>query len=174
MRSAVLDTGLAHLYREHGAALMAVLTRVTGGDVHLAADILQETAMRAWLHPEVRNEDGNWNRAWLVTVARRIAIDHLRAARVRVTEVGDEHVETRFARVEDETQRTVDRIEVRAALASLSEKSRTMLISTYFEGRTVAELAGALDIPEGTVKSRTYYALRSLRAVLIKRGHRAG
>ncbi|WP_033344314.1 sigma-70 family RNA polymerase sigma factor [Catenuloplanes japonicus] len=165
-----ISEGLELLYREHGAALMAALTRVTGGDVHQAADILQETAIRAWKHPEARNAEGTWNRAWLLTVARRIAIDHLRAARVRVTEVSDEHLEGR-ARVEDTAQRALDRMEVRAALASLPETSRRMLVGTYFEGRTVAEMAGVLGIPEGTVKSRTFYALKSLRRALLQRGY---
>ncbi|MFI5841751.1 sigma-70 family RNA polymerase sigma factor [Catenuloplanes sp. NPDC051500] len=166
-----ISDGLELLYREHGAALMAALTRVTGGDVHQAADILQETAIRAWRHPEVRNAEGGWNRAWLLTVARRIAIDHLRAARVRVIEVSDDLLEARTARTEDAAQRAIDRLEVRAALASLPETSRRMLVATYFEGRTVAEMAGALGIPEGTVKSRTFYAMKSLRRALIKRGY---
>jgi RNA polymerase sigma-70 factor, ECF subfamily len=165
-----ISDGLELLYQEHGAALLAVLTRLTGGDAHQAADILQETAIRAWRHPEVRNAEGTWNRAWLLTVARRIAIDHIRAARVRVAEVGDEHLEERTARTEDAAQRVIDRIEVRAALASLPETSRRMLVGTYFEGRTVAEMAGALGIPEGTVKSRTFYAMMSLRKALILRG----
>lgn len=165
-----ISDGLGLLYQEHGAALLAALTRVTG-DAHQAADILQETAIRAWRHPEVRNAEGTWNRAWLLTVARRIAIDHLRAARIRVTEISDEHLEARTARVEDAAQRALDRLEVRAALASLPETSRRMLVGTYFEGRTVAEMAGALGIPEGTVKSRTFYAMKSLRKALIRRGY---
>ncbi|MDP9795108.1 RNA polymerase sigma-70 factor (ECF subfamily) [Catenuloplanes nepalensis] len=168
-----ISDGLDNLYREHGAALMITLTRVTG-DPHLAADLLQETAIRAWQHPGARNEAGNWNRAWLVTVARRIAIDHLRAVRARVVTVGDEQLETRSARVEDEAPRALDRMEVRAALASLSDNSRKVIVGTYFEGRTVAELAGTLGIPEGTVKSRTFYAMKTLRAALIRRGYLTG
>ncbi|MDR7275169.1 sigma-70 family RNA polymerase sigma factor [Catenuloplanes atrovinosus] len=173
MRAGISD-GLEDLYREHGAVLLATLTRVTGGDAHLAADVLQETAIRAWQHPEARNECGTWNRAWLITVARRIAIDHLRSARARTIAVADEHLEGRIARAEDEAPRMIDRLEVRAALASLSDSYRKIIVSTYFEGRTVAELAGALGIPEGTVKSRTFYALKSLRAALIRRGYLDG
>ncbi|GAB7036412.1 sigma-70 family RNA polymerase sigma factor [Catenuloplanes niger JCM 9533] len=172
MRVAISD-GLENLYREHGTALMVTLTRVTG-DAHLAADLLQETAIRAWQHPDARNEAGTWNRAWLLTVARRIAIDHVRAARVRVVMVGDEHLESRAARVDDEARRTIDRMEVRAAIASLPDNSRKILVGAYFEGRSVAELAGSLGIPEGTVKSRTFYALKSLRTALIRRGYLTG
>ena len=47
-----------------------------------------------------------------------------------------------------------------------------MLLETYYRGRSVAEAATALGVPEGTVKSRTYYALRALRLALEERGWR--
>jgi RNA polymerase sigma-70 factor (ECF subfamily) len=56
------------------------------------------------------------------------------------------------------------------ALANLSVDHRQVLIETYYRGRSVAEAAAALGIPPGTVKSRTYYALRALRLVLEERG----
>ena len=43
-------------------------------------------------------------------------------------------------------------------------------METYFRGRSVAEAAVVLGVPAGTVKSRTYYALRALRATLEERG----
>jgi RNA polymerase sigma-70 factor (ECF subfamily) len=56
------------------------------------------------------------------------------------------------------------------ALATLSADHRRVLVETYFRGRSVAEAAVALGVPPGTVKSRTYYALRALRAALEERG----
>ena len=53
-----------------------------------------------------------------------------------------------------------------ARLASLSPEHRGVLVELYYRARSPAEIATELGIPEGTVKSRTYYALRRLRAAL--------
>jgi RNA polymerase sigma-70 factor (ECF subfamily) len=49
---------------------------------------------------------------------------------------------------------------------------RRVLVATYYRGLSVAEAANVLGVPAGTVKSRTYYALRALRLVLEERGIR--
>ena len=72
--------------------------------------------------------------------------------------------------VDDDVDRALDARQVTDALASLSVDHRQVLIETYYRGRSVAEAATALGVPPGTVKSRTYYALRALRLVLEERG----
>lgn len=147
--------------------------RLTSGDRHRAEDIVQETLLRAWNHPEARSADGQWSRAWLFTVARRIAIDQLRAAQARPVELSDERIEG-FSRVEDDIDRLLDAREVRAAIADLPERLRTALVAIYFQERSIAEAAELLDVPLGTVKSRTFYALRALRDALVARGFNLG
>ena len=56
------------------------------------------------------------------------------------------------------------------ALAALSPEHREVLVEIYYRGRSVAEAAETIGVPPGTVKSRTYYALRSLRLRLEERG----
>ncbi len=51
---------------------------------------------------------------------------------------------------------------VAAALAQLTPEHREVLVQTHWLGRSVAETAAELGIPPGTVKSRTYYAVRAL------------
>lgn len=59
---------------------------------------------------------------------------------------------------------------VAEALASLRPDHREVLVATYYRGRSVAEAAATLGIPAGTVKSRTFYALKALKLALQERG----
>ncbi len=163
------DGALRELSEMHGSALLGFLIRLTRGDPHKAEDILQETLIRAWRHPEARGPDGTWSRPWLFTVARRIAIDHLRASQVRPAEMSDERLYER-APADDGIERLIDAGEVRAALRSLPDRLRDVLIEVYFRERSVAEAAAVLNVPPGTVKSRTFYALAALRDALVARG----
>ncbi|EFL42937.1 RNA polymerase ECF-subfamily sigma factor [Streptomyces griseoflavus Tu4000] len=157
---------LAALQREHGRPLFALLLRLCDGDRQRAEDLVQETLVRAWQHPEaLRAEHFDSVRPWLLTVARRLAIDARRARQARPAEVGDAVLEN--ARViSDHAERAAAALDVRKAVKTLTPEHREVLVLVYFQGASVAEAATALGIPPGTVKSRAYYALRALRRVL--------
>ena len=70
------------LYDEHAAALWRYAVRLTG-DPARAEDVVQETLLRAWQHPEVTDDGERSARAWLFTVARNLIIDERRSARSR-------------------------------------------------------------------------------------------
>jgi len=61
---------------------------------------------------------------------------------------------------------SIDEAGVRAAIAALPGPQRQVLAEIYYRDRSVAETARILQIPPGTVRSRTFYGLRALRRVL--------
>jgi RNA polymerase sigma-70 factor, ECF subfamily len=168
------------LYAEHGGALLRYAMHLTGGDSQRAEDLVQETIVRAWRHPDALADRPA--RPWLFAVARNLAVDAHRARQSRPSEVGQAAFDTLPAH--DDADRTLESWGVppepfplhpephhlAEALASLRPDHRTVIVETYYRGCSVAEAAATLGIPAGTVKSRTYYALKALKLALQERG----
>jgi RNA polymerase sigma-70 factor, ECF subfamily len=154
------------LYAEHGGALLRYALHLTGGDRQRAEDLVQETIVRAWRHPEALADRPA--RPWLFAVARNLAVDAYRARQSRPPEVGQAVLDTLPA--DDDADRTLESWAVAEALASLRPDHRRVIVETYYRGCSVAEAAATLGIPPGTVKSRTFYALKALKLALQERG----
>ena len=159
---------LRTLHAEHGDALFAHAVRLCDGDRQRAEDLVQETLLRAWRHPEALDPDRGSARAWLFTTARHLAIDAWRRRTARVGEVITDALPEPPA--VDETERAVEAWTIADALAKLSEPHRRVIVECFYRGRSVAEAATAIGVPPGTVKSRTHYAMRALRLVLEEMG----
>jgi RNA polymerase sigma-70 factor, ECF subfamily len=159
---------LRAMFAEHGDALYAHALRLASGDRQRAEDLVQETLLRAWRHPDALNPDRGSVRAWLFTTARNLAIDSWRRRSVRVGEVITDSPPEPVS--DDETDRTVEAWLIADALDRLSAVHREVLVECFYQGRSVAEAATRLGVPAGTVKSRTHYALRSLRLILEEMG----
>ena len=71
---------------------------------------------------------------------------------------------------DDPVERMLNVDAVRAALATLPDRFREIIIEVHIRDRPINEVAESLGIPPGTVKSRTYYALRAMREALEARG----
>jgi RNA polymerase sigma-70 factor (ECF subfamily) len=159
---------MRQLHDEHAAALWSFCMRLTGQDGAHAEDIVQETLLRAWRNSDVLGQSQGSLRAWLFTVARNIVIDEWRTKRSRsemsVADVPD------VADGVDRTDGLILSWVVAEALSTLSPEHRAVLLECYYRGDSVAEAAQRLGVPEGTVKSRTHYALRALRLALEEMG----
>jgi RNA polymerase sigma factor (sigma-70 family) len=148
--------------RVFGLALMIL------GDRDEAEDAAQEAFLRAWRHAEAYDPRRGAVAAWLLAIARNVAIDHgrLRRAepvdpRVLLMDAVDPAASPEERRIAGE-----DADRLRAALATLPEEQRRALLLAAFFGRTAREI-GALDgTPVGTVKTRIRTGLLRLHAML--------
>jgi len=165
-KNAADDAFVRALYAEHGGALLRYALHLTSGDRQKAEDLVQETVVRAWRHPEALADRPA--RPWLFAVARNLAVDAYRARQARPPETDPEAFDTLPA--DDDADRMLESWAVAEALASLRPAHRSVIVETYYRGCSVAEAAAALGIPPGTVKSRTYYAMKALKLALQERG----
>ena len=125
-----------------------------------AEDVAQEAMLRAHRRFE-RLRDRAHFRAWLVRISFRLALDRLRAAKRRQMREAQWVYENSRARTHSgenaEFQRQFDR-----AMDDLPEKQRMVLLLAAMEGHTLDEVSVLLAVPVGTVKSRLFFARKTL------------
>jgi len=157
---------LSAVYEAHGPALLHFVRRLTSDPV-MAEDVVQEALLRAWKSPSILEQSDDSVRAWLFRVARNLVIDDWRSARHN-REIGTEQLDEH--QVPDGVDAALDAWLVEDALSAISREHRVVIVSAYYLGRSIADIAAEQGIPEGTVKSRLHYALRGLRLALQERG----
>jgi RNA polymerase sigma-70 factor (ECF subfamily) len=155
---------IAGLYADSGAFVLSYVNSLLK-DRYLAEDVVQETMLRAWQHCDQFSPEKGSVRGWLMRVAHNIAMDKVRMRRSRPTEVAEDSA-PEAGISEDHSDAALTAIEVQHALTRLSPAHRDVLEQIYLNGCTAREAAARLGIPEGTVFSRSYYALRILRREL--------
>ena len=159
---------LRALYDEYAGVLHAFVLRYSA-DRQRAEDVVQETLLRAWRNLDAIDPRKGDPRSYLFSIARNILTDEWRAEQRRPRLVRDDTAVEAPA-VTDAVDRMLDGWLVGEALQRLSPQHRSVVQELYFRGRSVAEAAEVLGVPPGTVKSRAYYAVRSLRMVLEEMG----
>jgi RNA polymerase sigma-70 factor (ECF subfamily) len=159
------------LYRRYARFAYGLAYRLTT-NAALAQDVVQEAFLALWRAPEAYDAHRGPFRTFFLALVHHRAVDAIRREeRMRTRGERAANLEPSASEdiadaVTEESYLVVRRGEVRAALATLSADQRQVLEMAYFEGRTQVQIAERLGIPLGTVKTRTFAALRKLRAVL--------
>jgi RNA polymerase sigma-70 factor (ECF subfamily) len=157
---------LRALYSSHARPLLVYVQRLVRGDRELAEDIVQETLLRAWQHAgDLAVEQA---RPWLYTVARHLTIDAERSRQARPVETRTEPAER--SATQDDLDAALDACLLADVLDALTPPHREVIVEGFYHGYSTREIAARLNIPDGTVRSRMFYALRALRLALLERG----
>jgi len=151
------------LVRRHQNNLLNFF-RHLGAHMDKAEDLTQETFLRLYQWRQ-RYEPTARFKTFLFTLARHAWVDSLRKEARTVRTAGGELPEyVPDARAHPEHAQT--HLDIREALAALSEKLRAVVVLNVYHGLAYKEIGEILEIPEGTVKSRMFQALRQLRSLL--------
>ena len=155
---------LRELYRRYSGELFGFACNALS-DRDLAEEVVQDVFARAWRHSGDYDPRRASVRTWLYSIARNRVVDARRRAAVRPGVAGGMEPESP-AELDRTLEQAVLRWQVAAALARLSPEHREVIRLAHYGGLTLREIAERKGIPLGTVKSRTSYALRSLRLIL--------
>jgi RNA polymerase sigma factor (sigma-70 family) len=165
---------LAALVERHHAPLMGFLYRITGGDRVLAKDLAQETflrALRAMSRGQYRYP--RLFKPWLYAIAVNLARDHYKQAETRRTDSASDDEAVWEAAIGAEAAQPETRLlsqaeaqQVADAVMALPLHQREAVILRYCQDLSLAEIAEALNVPVGTVKSRLSLGLRRLKEML--------
>jgi RNA polymerase sigma-70 factor (ECF subfamily) len=159
------------LYRRYSAAAHGLALRVTGQDP-LAQEVVHDAFLALWRAPETYDPARGPFRTFFLSLVHHRAVDTVRREE-RLRKRGERAANLEPRLDEDVAEQVVDgsylairRREVLEALRGLSPDQRRVIEMAYFDGYTQARIAEELDIPLGTVKTRTLAAMRKLRQAL--------
>ena len=172
------DAALATLYRRHTPLLRTIIARVVNNDTDVD-DLLQEVFVEIWNRVDSYDEVKGKALGWIVTLARRRAIDRVRRkqaysrAEERLREstlVAAEamHPSTDSEAMNGDTAEIFQRI-----LTTLPPKQREAVQLAYYSGLSQRDIARRTGIPLGTIKTRLELAIRKLRAAILAMGGKA-
>ena len=163
------EDAMAAFYREHGRVVLGQVLLVAG-DRRLAEEILQDTMLAVWRGAgSFRGESSV--RSWVIAIARRQTRDRRRGRRLRV--VDDAFLADQPGPGPGPEVTALDRAElaeVKGAIQELAVPHREVLGLAFGSGLSLPEVAGVLEIPVGTVKSRLAAARTALSRILDEKG----
>jgi RNA polymerase sigma-70 factor, ECF subfamily len=157
------DHSFSYLYDHYSGALYGVIKQIIN-DLELSNDVLQETFVNIWRRIDSYDENKGRLFTWMMNIARNAAIDKTRSKgyqqyqkQVPLTE-GNEMYQN--------IKPGIDDYGLKKVLQRLKEEQRLLVDLSFFQGYTHEQIAKALDMPLGTVKTRIRTALTQLRALL--------
>lgn len=159
------EEAFARLYADTSRRLYGLVLRVVR-DPAQADEVTQEAYLEIWRTAARFDPDRGSALSWLMTIGHRRAVDRVRAAEAtgrRETTYQRRNQEVAHDSTAERAQSGLDAVRVRDALQSLTPMQREALELAYFGGYTHAEVAGMLDLPMGTAKTRIRDGLIRLR-----------
>lgn len=154
---------LAELYAGTASDVLATVIALVV-DTHQAEEVRQEVYLQLWLSAAAVFDPAKGSgRTFVMTVARRRAIDRVRTAE---SARGRENSWQRADRTaQDFSDALLSRVQIQSALQALGERAHT-IIAVYYHGQSYKEIAQNLGVPVTTVKNRHQHALAALRVLI--------
>jgi len=157
------NEAFSYLYDHYSAALYGIIKQIVA-DTELSNDVLQESFVNIWRKIDSYNETKGRLFTWMLHIARNAAIDKIRSR-------GFQQFQRQESLMDNEALHPIirpgiDDYGLKKLLLKLKDEQRQLIDLSYYQGFTHEQIAKALDIPLGTVKTRIRSALTQLKALL--------
>lgn len=154
------------LYLAHAGAVRRFVAGYVADPQH-REDLVQETFVRAWKSVDRIDTVGGNPRSFLFSIAHNAVVDQWRARSRRPEVLTDSDA---VVATDDGVDKSLERILLTESMRSLSIEHREVIKALYFDDLTIAQAAERLNVAVGTIKSRSYHAVRALRAAFDQMG----
>lgn len=156
------DEAFSYLYEHYSGALYGVIKQIVG-DAELSNDVLQESFVNIWRRIDSYDETKGRLFTWMLNVARNAAIDKTRSKGFQQSQ---RQIPLDGAVLQPSVRPGFDDYGLKKLILKLKDEQRLLIDLSYFQGYTHEQIATALHIPLGTVKTRIRSALTQLRALM--------
>jgi len=158
-------------YRAHSGELYSFACRSLGGDRPRAEEAVQECFLKAWKSRDSFDPGLGSERTWLFAILRNVIRDMGRAEQRRPLSRSLDEDYDEFASKYEPFEQALLSWQVEEALRRIGERHRQIVVEACIRGRPYGEIAAALGVPVGTIKSRVYYGIRAMRDAMEELGY---
>jgi RNA polymerase sigma-70 factor (ECF subfamily) len=159
------EKAFSYLYDNYSGALYGIIHSIIT-DPETANDVLQEVFINIWKRIESYDPSKGRLFTWMLNVARNASIDKLRSRSFKDGQKNQPLSENVDISGKATINPSVSDIGLKKVISKLKEEQRVLIDLSYFQGFTHEEIAKAMSIPLGTVKTRIRTALIQLRTLI--------
>jgi RNA polymerase sigma-70 factor (ECF subfamily) len=161
--------GITLLYEHYSPALYNIILRIVQSE-EIAEETLQDSYLKIW--DNFSKYDASKGRlfTWMVRICRNLAIDKVRSSQFKKGNRTESIPDSVYNSDSLSEELNTSDPGLRKVVSKLDDKTRVLIELLYFKDYTQREVSDALDIPLGTVKSRSRKAIQVLRQVLGNEG----
>lgn len=156
------NQAFSYLYDHYAGALQGIIRQIVD-DTELVNDVLQETFVNIWKRIDTYDEGKGRLFTWMLNIARNAAIDKTRSKGFQQSQ---RQIPLDGVVLQPSVRAGIDDYGLKKLILKLKDEQRLLIDLSYFQGYTHEQIATALHIPLGTVKTRIRSALTQLRALL--------
>jgi RNA polymerase sigma factor (sigma-70 family) len=159
------EKAFSYLYDNYSGALYGIIHSIIT-DNETANDVLQDVFVNIWRKIESYDSSKGRLFTWMLNIARNAAIDKIRSKGFRDGLKNQPISENVDISIGSATHPAINDVGLRKVISRLKEEQRVLIDLSYFQGFTHEEIAKAMNIPLGTVKTRIRTALIQLRTLI--------